>query len=130
VGSFLNNGFGSDIESFPRNWEGTFRWYSGVSVQKMTIILDQVLLDSNNNIIATGDCTYNTEGNITQIDVKCCIDTSSLRFEMWEMNPVGSTNFVTDGSHVGTISKDFDEVSALWTTESTGSQGDLLLYSR
>jgi hypothetical protein len=47
---------------------------------------------------------------------------------MWERNPVGSSwSFVTDGSHVGTITPDLRTIEATWTTNGSGQRGKLLL---
>ncbi|MDP6584934.1 MAG: hypothetical protein QF535_09775, partial [Anaerolineales bacterium] len=61
---------------------------------------------------------------------KIKITPSTLCFEMWEMNPTGSVDFVTDGSHVGTISNDLKSIQAVWTTKVSGEQGDLKLKAK
>lgn len=63
----------------------------------------------------------------TDIDVKMVITPDTMRLEMWERSLEGPSDFITDGSHVGEISNDLKTITAVWTTMSTGQQGDLKL---
>jgi hypothetical protein len=96
----------------------------------MTISINNILTDLEDNVIAGGNGLYETEDGNTAINIKIKITPSTLRFEMWEMNPTGSDDFVTDGSHVGTISNDLKSIQAVWTTKGSGEQGDLKLKAK
>lgn len=87
-------------------------------------------MDSDGNVVAMGTGEYKTANGDTKIDIKFQISPNLLRFEMWEMNPKGSSNFITDGSHIGTISEDLKTINAVWTTKSTGKHGDLSLKAK
>src|SRR5262245_26148507 len=85
-------------------FDGTFQWDDAPAVQMVSIRLEPATVDGA-AVSAIGKGDYIIDGvRTTSIDVKWVIEAPSLRFEMWELNPVGgSPLFVTDGSHVGTI---------------------------
>lgn len=114
-------------DNLPRAYSGTYKWHGGKSVNKISIAIAKVYFDSESNVIAKGTGKYITKMGNTNIDIKIKISPETLRFEMWEMNPEGSSSFVTDGSHVGNISNDLKTIKAIWTTKSSGKQGDLKL---
>jgi len=73
-------------------------------------------------ILVRGNGTYNT----TYIDIRMIINPKSLSVEIWESNPSNS-DFITLGSHKGFLLSDMTRITAVWTTESTGEKGDLIL---
>jgi len=92
----------------------------------VSITVSSLSVDPDGNVIAVGVGEY----NITQgIDVRVQITPNTLRFEMWETSPE-DTGFTTEGSHVGTISEDLRTINAVWTTTSTGRQGELFLRAK
>jgi len=111
-------------DNLPRHYSGTFNWHGNKSVQYVSIAISKVYIDSENNIIAEGAGKYTENRRDTNIDIIIKISPETLRFEMWEKNPADSGSFVTDGSHVGTISNDLKTIKAVWTTKSNGKQGD------
>jgi hypothetical protein len=114
-------------DNLPRAYSGTFEWHGGKSVKEISIVIGKVYFDSESNVIAEGTGKYITKMGNINIDIKIKISPETLRFEMWEMNPEGNISFVTDGSHVGNISNDLKTIKAVWTTKSSGKQGDLKL---
>ena len=85
----------------------------------------KVFSDDNGQVISLGTGIYNTKNGTTQIQVKMVIKPSTYQVEIWELNPDGSPNFVTGGSHIGHISRDLKKIDAVWTTQKTGAQGTL-----
>ena len=113
--------------NLPRKWEGTFTWHDKARpVQPITVTITDVSVDSNGSVIALGDGVYD-KGHLVEFSLKWSIDPKTLRFEMWESAPKPATSIVTDGSHIGKISEKLDKIEAVWTTISSGEQGDLLL---
>ncbi len=112
-------------------YEGSFRWNDSDTADRVFIELDHIGTSSNGRITAYGKGVYifTDPDRLTSIEVKWVINPKSLRFEMWEMNAVGEQDFITNGSHVGTISADMDSITATWTTKGTGQQGTLQLDS-
>lgn len=115
-----------------RQYTGTFAWDQGSSIQKVSITLEKTDIEGGSRVIAQGSGIYVTDGKTTHIQVRCAIDAATLRFEMWEQAPQAgpSDNFVTDGSHVGTISEDLKLITATWTTRGSGQRGALQLEAR
>ena len=97
--------------------------------QNVSITVSSLSIDSGGDVIAVGVGEYNTTQGKTEIDVRFQITPNTLRFEMWETTP-GDTGFTTEGSHVGTISEDLKTINAIWTTTSTGEQGELFLRAK
>jgi len=115
------------LDNLPRNWEGTFTWHDeSRPVQPVTITITDVSIDPDGNVFALGDGVYDKD-QLVDFSFKWSIDPETLDFEMWESAPKPAEGFVTDGSHVGGISESLDSIEAVWTTTSTGEEGDLLL---
>lgn len=115
----------------PRHFAGTFAWDSGSDIQRVSVTLDDVTAEGS-RVTARGKGTYLVGDKPTHIMVTWSIDAATLRFEMWEQAPQAkpSDNFVTDGSHVGMISKDLKLITATWTTRGSGQRGTLQLEAR
>ena len=112
-------------DNLPLEWEGTFTWYDETRpVQPVRLTLTEVTIDPDGNIFALGDGEYDKDV-LVEFSFKWSINPETLDFEMWEGEPKPSDKIVTDGSHVGEISEALDEIEAVWTTTSTGEQGDL-----
>lgn len=117
------------IANLPTDFHGTFQWDNDPTVQEVKVRIDSVAIGSDRQVTATGSSVYTTHGQKTAINVTWLIDPATGRFEMWEEDPT-SADFVTDGSHVGTISADLKSINAMWTTRSSGQLGQLCLYSK
>jgi len=98
--------------------------------QNVSITVSSLSIDSGGNVIAVGVGEYKTTEGNTKLDVRFQITPNTLRFEMWEMSPKEGTDFVTAGSHIGTINEDLKTINAVWTTTSTGEQGELFLRAK
>lgn len=116
------------VANLPTDFQGTFQWDNDPTVQEVKVRIDSVSIGSGRQVTATGSAVYTTLGQKTAINVTWQIDPVTGRFEMWEKDPT-SADFVTDGSHVGTISTDLQSINAMWTTRSSGQLGQLCLFS-
>ena len=117
-----------DINKFPKNYSGSFRWFEGDIIQKVFVRLHEIKIDKEGKIIAFGKGAYDGYDGVIYIDIKWKIDSRTLSFEMWESGP-DYEDFVTDGSHIGKISDDFKTIKATWTTKGTREKGGLGLYA-
>lgn len=117
--------------NLPRQFAGTFAWDSGSDIQRLTITLEKVEAEGG-RVTAQGRGRYVVGDKPTDITVTWSIDAATLRFEMWERAPQAkpSDNFVSDGSHVGTISQDLKLITATWKTRGTEQRGTLQLEAR
>jgi len=95
----------------------------------VSITVSSLSIDSSGHVIAVGVGEYITTQRNTKIDIRFQISPNNLRFEMWETN-LGITDWITEGSHVGTISEDLKTINAVWTTTSSGEQGELFLRAK
>ncbi|MGP0093907.1 MAG: hypothetical protein ACLPKB_28790 [Xanthobacteraceae bacterium] len=115
------------IERLPRGYVGSFQWDEGVGTQQVAITFTALQLLDDGNVEARGCGRYDASGQVTEIRVKMHIDATTLAVEMWELDPIGSGSFTTDGSHKGKLSSDLQRLDAEWLTTSTGQKGRLLL---
>lgn len=121
----------SDLANrLPRAYSGVFKWHGDSAVQSVSIAIDEVFVNAEQSIIANGTGKYLTMFRETDIEIKIAIVPETLRFEMWERSSEGISDFVTDGSHIGAISKDLKAITAVWTTRETGQQGNLKLEAK
>ena len=111
-------------------YEGTFNWHGETSTQRVLITINQLSVDLNGNVVAAATGEYKAAEGVAKIDVKLQISPDSLRFEMWEMGPKRGAEFVSEGSHIGTISEILKTINTVWTTKSTGKQGTLSLKAK
>lgn len=115
--------------NLPADYRGTFQWDNDPTVQEVKVRIDSVSIGTDRQVTAAGSSVYTTLGQKTAINVTWQIDPVTGRFEMWEKDPT-SADFVTDGSHIGTISADLRSINAMWTTQSSGQLGQLCLFSK
>jgi len=106
--------------------------YSSIPGKKViTIHITASSLTQENIINAVGYGKYILPyGGEKKIKIRIKILPETQRFEMWEIDPDESTDFETDGSHVGSISRDLKTIKAIWTTFKTGKQGRLYLEAK
>ena len=115
------------LNTLPKEWEGTFTWYdTSRPVQPVTMTITDITIDPDGNVFALGNGEYD-KGHMVEFDFKWSINPETLDFEMWESAPMSTEDLETEGSHVGEISEGLDVIEAVWTTTSTGEQGDLYL---
>ena len=96
--------------------------------QSISITVSSLSIDSSGHVIAVGVGEYITTQRNTKFDIRFQISPNNLRFEMWETT--SETGFISEGSHVGTISEDLKTINAVWTTTSSGEQGELFLRAK
>jgi hypothetical protein len=119
----------SIAQELPRNYVGAFRWQGDVVSQSVEFRFNIVRALDERSSEALGCGRYNTLGEITDIKARMLISQPDLSVELIELDPIGSSNFVIDGSHIGSLSKDLQEIVAEWTTRATGNKGHLHLHA-
>ncbi len=115
------------LDRLPRAYHGSFRWHGASALQKVSIAIDKVSYDSEKGVTAKGTGKYVTMFREADIEIEIAIAPDTMRFEMWEKSLKANSDFITDGSHVGEISKDLKTITAVWTSRESGRQGDLKL---
>jgi hypothetical protein len=118
----------SMIADLPRAFVGDFRWDDSRTIQNVAIRFNAVRRFDADHLEATGCGVYETEGRTTAIDVRMQVTLPGLAVEIWEAAP-DKPDFVTDGSHRGSLSGDLRRIEALWTSTATGQQGRLHLQA-
>jgi len=106
-------------------YQGTYRWRSGSSPERIRFWFDHTEPGGKNTLKASGGGIY-LSAPPTRIAIRATIDLKTGRIEIWESHPSRAA-FETNGSHVGTISADRCSIRAVWTTRNTGQKGDLTL---
>jgi len=115
------------IEQLPRGYIGFFQWDGSAQTQQVAITFTVLQPLADDKVEARGCGRYDASGLVTEIRVKMQVDAVTLKFEMWELDPIGSAGFTTDGSHKGGLSSDLQRLDAEWETASTGAKGKLHL---
>ncbi len=116
------------IARLPRAFVGDFRWDGGGTTQDVAIRFETVRRLDAGHAEALGCGNYDMAGHVTAIKVRMVVTLAGLQVEIWESDP-DRTEFVTDGSHRGTLSADLGAIDAEWTTASTGQRGRLRLLA-
>ena len=118
---------GAIQQALTGTFQGTFRWEGTQEVQRVVLAFGVASMTGDGRLTARGRGLYDVAGVVTTVDIECQIDPNSLLFEMREVNPQGNADFVTDGSHVGSMSPDLRTISTVWTTTATGKRGVMVL---
>ncbi len=113
--------------NLPVEFTGNFQWFQDKEIQEVSMTFSKIFPDDSGNVVSLGTGVYTTSGGSTTIQIKMTITPATNQVEIWELNPDGSADFVTDGSHIGHISKDLKTIEAVWTTIKSGEQGRLTL---
>lgn len=128
---FATPSFGYDlaslIEHLPKGYVGSFQWYGSGETQQVAVAFTAVQPLDDGNVEARGCGRYDASGQVTEIRLTMHIDATTLAVEIWELDPIGSGSFTTDGSHRGKLSTDLQRIDAEWQTTSTGEKGRLHL---
>ena len=121
-------------ERVPRAWCGVFRWEGDAREQHVTIKFERVVARADGALEAEGPGLVRFEdeapGQAVRFRIRAVIDPATRRIEMFESIDTPRSDYVTDGSHVGTLSDDLQSFSAAWTTRSTGMRGALRMNAR
>lgn len=124
--SAIGLGDGKACKSSEANpYHGTYRWRGARSAERIRFWFDHTEPAGEGKVRAFGGGIY-LSAPPTRITIRATIDLKSGRIEIWESHP-SQPAFLTNGSHVGTISADRCSIRAVWTTANTGKKGDLTL---
>lgn len=113
------------LGELPGRFTGTFSWSDGHGDQQLEVWFEQVRAIPSEGIWKIRGRGVYRSPRETHIDVRVEIDPETRRFEMWESNP-DNGGFVTEGSHIGKISKDLGAIMATWNGDD-GRLGRLVL---
>lgn len=109
-------------------YAGNFQWQGPYESQRVEFCFTQ-RTNKNNEISLKGHGRYFTSKSVTEVALQGLVKLKSHDIEIWESDPVGSKNFITDGSHHGTISNDLNSINAIWATNSNKQKGKLQLQA-
>lgn len=116
------------VAGMPRSFYGLFLWRKdGTTAQAVEVKILQVRPNDAGFVTAQGIATYTDADGPAKVRMAITIEAKSLKVSIREFQPQGSDTMVTDGKHVGRISRDLRRISAMWTTRSDGARGDLML---
>src|SRR5262245_2204694 len=110
----------------PRQFEGSFEWKDANAPYALVLKIDEIK-EKDGTIHFSGSHHY-VPGDY-KMKVDGTIDAKSRRITLRESAPVPD-GAITDGSFEGTISTDLATIEAVWTTRSTGSQGNLKVRAK
>jgi hypothetical protein len=113
------------VSSKANPYVGTYRWRGAPTAEPVRFWFERTEAAGDNVLKANGRGIYLSKPPVN-IRIRATIDLKTRRIEIWESNP-DRLSFLTNGSHVGTISSDRCRILAVWTTKGTGQQGDLVL---
>jgi hypothetical protein len=116
--------------ALPEHYDGVYVWVGDDGRQDVSVTINRTTVDGDGSVLAFGDGKYETRGLVLFFSMVWKIEPKSLRIEIWEASPTSNVEFINDGSHVGVISEDLTTVSTVWTTNSNGQQGTLVMRSR
>ncbi len=121
-------------ERLPRAWCGVFRWDGDAREQHVTIRFGRFASRADGAIEAEGPGLVRYEDEAPEQGVRfrmrAVIDPATRRIEMFERIDVPRSDYVTDGSHLGTLAPDLQSMSTVWTTRGTGRRGSMRLNAR
>ena len=113
------------VSSAANPYVGTYRWRDAPSGDPVRFWFERTETAGDGTLKAFGRGVYQSTQPVN-ISIRATIDLKTRRIEIWESKP-DNIAFLTDGSHVGTISADRCRIVAVWTTKGSGQQGDLVL---
>jgi hypothetical protein len=117
------------IDDLDRAWTGQFQWNGDDEVQYVSVNLDAPYSGEDGQVFATGEAEYVLGSDVTVVGVEWQIDPVNSTIEIREIpsKHVDLAAFEADGSYVGRLTADMQSIKAVWTTNSTGEQGSLVL---
>ena len=118
----------------PRAWCGVFRWEGDAREQHVTIKFARLAPRADGAIEADGPglVRYEDEAPSQAVPfrMRAVIDPGTRRIEMFESIDAPRADYVTSGSHVGTLAPDLRTMNTVWTTRGTGRRGTMHLNAR
>ena len=122
------------LDRVPRAWCGVFRWDGDAREQHVTIRFERIAARADGTIEAHGPglVRYEDEAprQAVRFRIRAVIEPATRRIEMFERIDTPRSDYVTDGSHLGTLAADLQSLGAVWTTRSTGKRGALRMNAR
>jgi len=135
------------FDTLPVEYYGTFRWnHDDIDVQQVSITFENQQIDKDGNYLLLGQGLYETSAGDTAITVRSIVDPQTYAIEIWEGLPenngklvihgqpmeqnevsADTSDFITEGSHIGVMTSSLRFIEATWTTTQTGEQGVLKL---
>jgi hypothetical protein len=109
------------------DFSGGFEWDGNSEVQRVDMRFVAFTRLDEHRIDVRGCGRYDTAGLVTNIRVKMIVDEQTRHVEIWEADPIGSASFETGGSHSGSLDDDLKGIKAVWTTNTSGATGKLIL---
>jgi hypothetical protein len=85
------------IAHLPRGYVGSFQWDGSAETQQVAVAFTTLAPLDDGKVEARGCGRYDVSGRVTEIRVKMQIDAATLAAELWELDPIGSVSFTTDG---------------------------------
>jgi hypothetical protein len=118
----------------PRAWCGVFRWESEAREQHVTIKFDRFAARDGGTVEAEGPGLVRYEDELPDraipFRMRAVIDPATRRIEMFERIDVPRSDYVTDGSHLGTLAPDLRSMSTVWITRGSGKRGAMRMNAR
>ena len=118
----------------PRAWCGVFRWVGDTREQHVTIKFGRFAPRADGAIEAEGPGLVRYEDEPPEraipFRMRAVIDPVTRRIEMFERIDVPRSDYVTNGSHLGTLAPDLQSMSTVWTTRDIGRRGALRMNAR
>ena len=110
----------------PREFRGEFAWRDDQKTYTLVLKIDKV--EEKDGVIRfTGTHAYDP-GDYT-MKVEGTIDPKTRGVRIRESDP-SRADAQTDGTFEGTLSADLQSLEAVWTTEDTGTKGDLKVKAK
>jgi len=114
------------FERVPAAYIGKFQWEGSSDIQQVVFVWEGQSADKEGKIFLQGKGVYGAIKK-TNINLKAIIDPLTYQIEIWE-SVENKDEFLTSGSHVGTISTDLKTIEAVWAA--SGSTGSLQLIKK
>jgi hypothetical protein len=108
-------------QTFLAGYEGTFQWDSTKGLQPLRFHFDKVLSQSGDQVVVEGRGVY--LDTITRIKLRCELNTSTLEFKLYELEPEGPNAdiFTTEGFHQGKFAPGFGSAQGRWVAPASGT---------
>lgn len=103
----------------PWEYDGTYRWTGSAELSDVHIRWEEFHKEGEQSIAEGAAIYISPWKQKTRIRVRAHIDLETRSIEIWESEP-SQPNFVTNGSHKGTLSEDLQQIETTWTTLSNG----------
>ncbi len=121
-------------ERLPRAWCGVFRWDGDPREQHVTVKFARFATRADGTVEAEGPGLVRyedeTPAQAVSFRMRAVIDPMTRRIEMFESIAAPRADYVTSGSHLGTLAPDLQSMNTVWTTRGTGRRGTMRMNAR